>query len=85
MNRRRLDFESMRDGILLKCGQLDQAAIGGPSENLTGKERSHRRSLYAFIDRPKLTESVPRFRRRLTRYPCATHATKQQFRNKHCF
>ena len=54
MNRRRLDFESMRDGILLKCGQLDQAAIGGPSENLTGKERSHRRSLYAFIDRQNL-------------------------------
>ena len=54
MNRRRLDFESMRDGILLKCGQLDQSTIGGASEKLTGPGGSHRRSLYAFIDRQNL-------------------------------
>ncbi len=51
MNRRRLDFETMRDSLLYVSGQLQDQPIGGPSVEISGDEPSPRRSLYAHIDR----------------------------------
>jgi hypothetical protein len=51
MNRRRLDFESLRDAILAVSDQLDASMIGGPSVDITTAELNGRRSLYAHIDR----------------------------------
>ncbi len=49
MNRRRLDFEAMRDSLLAVSGQLDRT-IGGPSvKDLFGSTK--RRTMYGFIDR----------------------------------
>ena len=53
MNRRRLDFESLRDSLLAASGQLDRT-IGGPAVQLTAEPFSGRRSLYGFIDRQNL-------------------------------
>ena len=53
MNRRRLDFESMRDAILSVAGELD-STIGGPPVDLLGGGFHRRRSLYAFLDRQDL-------------------------------
>jgi hypothetical protein len=54
MNRRRLDFEALRDSVLAASGQLRADAIGGPSEAIVGDGYSRRRTLYAFIDRQNL-------------------------------
>ncbi|HMP15663.1 MAG TPA: PSD1 and planctomycete cytochrome C domain-containing protein [Gemmatales bacterium] len=51
MNRKRLEWEPMRDSLLAVSGELD-TQIGGPSVDIQGKTR--RRSLYAFIDRQNL-------------------------------
>jgi mono/diheme cytochrome c family protein len=53
MNRRRLDFESLRDAILAVSGRLD-GKVGGPSVSLTTTPFTSRRTLYAFIDRQNL-------------------------------
>jgi hypothetical protein len=69
MNRRRLDFESMRDTLLCVTGELD-STIGGRAVELTPQQRvsaggaffgppkdqppSLRRAVYAFIDRQNL-------------------------------
>ncbi|OAI40274.1 hypothetical protein AYO40_04970 [Planctomycetaceae bacterium SCGC AG-212-D15] len=53
MNRRRLDFEAMRDGVLAVAGRLDPT-IGGHSVSLTSAPFSRRRTLYGFIDRQNL-------------------------------
>jgi len=51
--RKRRDFESMRDGLLVGCGYLDDS-IGGPSVEITQPELTPRRTLYARIDRQNL-------------------------------
>ncbi len=53
MNRRRLDFEAMRDSLLIVAGRLD-AAMGGRAVELTTAPFSTRRSVYGFIDRQNL-------------------------------
>jgi hypothetical protein len=53
MNRRRLDFESLRDAILSVSGKMDNK-VGGPSVFLTATPFTNRRTLYAFIDRQNL-------------------------------
>lgn len=53
MNRRRMDFESLRDSVLTVSGQLDQR-IGGESEKIHQAPYSHRRTVYAHIDRQNL-------------------------------
>lgn len=50
-NRRRLDFESMRDRLLETAGTLNTGNIGGRSQKLENADADSRRSLYAFIDR----------------------------------
>lgn len=53
MNRKRLDFEGMRDTLLVRTGQLNEA-IGGKSERIDQAPFSYRRTLYAYIDRQNL-------------------------------
>jgi hypothetical protein len=53
MNRRRLDFEALRDSLLLVSGQLD-ATVYGRSVDLGKPPFSSRRTLYGFIDRQNL-------------------------------
>src|SRR5207248_9319963 len=53
MNRRRLDFEAMRDALLASSGALDRAA-GGPAVDLTKAPLTGRRTVYGFIDRQNL-------------------------------
>ncbi len=53
MNRRRLDFEALRDGLLNVSGRLDER-VGGESERIDTGEGGTRRTLYAHIDRQNL-------------------------------
>jgi mono/diheme cytochrome c family protein len=53
MNRRRLDFESMRDGYLAVSKALDDA-LGGRPIDIWAPPFSSRRSVYAYIDRQDL-------------------------------
>ncbi|HZT79770.1 MAG TPA: DUF1549 and DUF1553 domain-containing protein [Gemmataceae bacterium] len=53
MNRRRLDFESLRDSLLAAAGRLDLKAGGRPVD-ITSAPFSTRRTVYGFIDRQNL-------------------------------
>jgi mono/diheme cytochrome c family protein len=53
MNRRRLDFEAMRDSLLFVAGRLD-TTMGGRAVELTTAPFSRRRTVYGFIDRQNL-------------------------------
>ena len=50
-NRRRLDFETMRDRVLAGGGALETGRTGGRSVRLEDPGSDPRRSLYAFVDR----------------------------------
>jgi mono/diheme cytochrome c family protein len=52
-NRKRLDFESLRDSMLDACQELDRT-VGGPSQTIHSEPFSNRRTLYASIDRQNL-------------------------------
>ena len=53
MNRRRLEYEALRDSLLAVSGRLD-GKKGGPSVDLLAKPFSGRRSVFGFIDRQNL-------------------------------
>ena len=53
MNRRRLDFESMRDSLLACAGQLD-LQMGGRGVELAAPPYATRRAIYGYIDRQNL-------------------------------
>ena len=53
MNRRRLDFESMRDCLLAVSGQLD-VTMGGLPVDLTTQPFPARRTIYGFVERQNL-------------------------------
>jgi hypothetical protein len=53
MNRRRLDFESMRDTFLAAAGKLDPTIGGRPAE-LTAEPFPTRRTIYGFVERQNL-------------------------------
>jgi hypothetical protein len=53
VNRRRLDFEAMRDSLLAVSGRLDPR-LGGAAMDLTRAPFTGRRTLYGFIDRQNL-------------------------------
>jgi hypothetical protein len=53
MNRKRLEFEPLRDSLLFAAGQLD-TAIGGRPVDLIDSPFSRRRAVYGFIDRQDL-------------------------------
>lgn len=52
-NRRRLEFEALRDTLLVAAGRLESRA-GGISEDLLKEPFSRRRTVYGFIDRQNL-------------------------------
>ena len=52
-NRRRLDFEALRDSLLFVSGQLDPA-MGEKSVEITTAPSSKRRTIYGYIDRQNL-------------------------------
>jgi hypothetical protein len=58
-NRQRLDFESLRDSLLVAAGRLD-LSVGGPSVELTAAS-ANRRTLYGRIDRQGLPGMLPTF------------------------
>ena len=51
--RRRLDFEAMRDSLLLISGRLDTTA-GGRSVDIAGDPLNQRRTVYGLVDRQDL-------------------------------
>lgn len=53
MNRRRLDFEQLRDTMLLAGGDLD-LTVGGKAVDMFDEKTGNRRTLYGFIDRQNL-------------------------------
>jgi hypothetical protein len=53
MNRRRLDFEAMRDALLAVSGKLD-LAMGGPAVDIVAAPFNGRRTVYGFIERQNL-------------------------------
>ncbi|MFM7150750.1 MAG: DUF1553 domain-containing protein, partial [Gemmataceae bacterium] len=53
MNRRRLEFEPLRDSLLAVSGTLDRQ-MGGPAVEITKSPFPLRRSVYAFIERQNL-------------------------------
>jgi len=53
MNRRRLDFEALRDTVLYIGGKLD-TTMGGPPVKLDAVPYPERRSVYGLVDRTKL-------------------------------
>jgi cytochrome c553 len=54
MNRLRMDFEAHRDTLLAMSGNLDISQVGGPSVDITSQPFTHRRTVYARIDRQNL-------------------------------
>ena len=50
MNRRRLDFESLRDSLIEIAGSFDPG-VGGPPTKLAGSSFITRRTVYGFVDR----------------------------------
>jgi hypothetical protein len=59
-NIRRLDFEAIRDSLLVFSGKLD-ATLGGKLINLTEEPYSFRRSVYGYVDRGNLPEVMQQF------------------------
>ncbi|MBI3878183.1 MAG: PSD1 domain-containing protein [Verrucomicrobia bacterium] len=53
-NLQRLDFESLRDALLVLGGKNEFEKIGGPSVDLAG---SGRRTLYGYLDRAKIPDA----------------------------
>ena len=53
VNRRRLDFEALRDSLLAVSGRLD-LTMGGPAVDIFAEQPSPRRTIYAHIDRQDL-------------------------------
>ncbi len=53
MNRRRMDWESLRDSLLFASGQLDHS-IGGAATDVLKPPFVTRRTIYGFIDRQNL-------------------------------
>jgi hypothetical protein len=54
-NRRRLEFEPLRDALLATTGNLD-FKIGGPGADITSAPYSTRRTIYSFVDRQNLPD-----------------------------
>ncbi len=60
MNRRRLDFESLRDSLLMVGGNLDRT-MGGLPVSATAWPFAHRRTVYSFIDRVRVPNDFLNF------------------------
>ncbi len=60
MNPKRLNFESIRDGMLQVSGELD-LKMGGQSQQLTKKPATKRRAVYGYIDRQNISPILNTF------------------------
>ncbi len=60
-NRRRLDFEAMRDGVLAVAGKLDPTMGGRPVELFNPRSPSTRRTVYGMVDRYELDATYRTF------------------------
>ncbi len=60
-NRRRADFEPMRDRILATAGALDLTSTGGRSFSFDDPASDKRRTVYAFVDRYALANTFVSF------------------------
>jgi len=58
-NRRRLDFEQMRDTLLSVTGELDETMFGRPG--LITDDANHRRTVYGFVERQNIPAMVQTF------------------------
>jgi hypothetical protein len=58
-NRRRLDFEQMRDTLLTISGELDETKFGRPF--VITDDANHRRTVYAFVERQNIPPMVQTF------------------------
>jgi hypothetical protein len=59
-NTRRLDFEAIRDSLIWLSGTMDET-VGGKPVNLTDEPYSHRRSVYGYIDRLRVSDLMSQF------------------------
>jgi hypothetical protein len=59
-NLRRLDFESIRDSMILLTGKMNPT-VGGQPANITDEPYSYRRSLYGYVDRLRLNDTLSQF------------------------
>ena len=59
-NLRRLDFESIRDSMILLTGKMT-TTVGGQPANITDEPFSYRRSLYGYVDRRRLSDTLSQF------------------------
>jgi hypothetical protein len=60
MNRKRLNFEAMRDSMLQVSGELN-LTMHGPSQKLHSKPYSQRRAVYGYIDRQNISPTLSSF------------------------
>lgn len=58
-NRRRLDFEQMRDTLLTVAGELDETMSGRPG--VITDDANRRRTIYAFVERQNIPAMVQTF------------------------
>lgn len=61
MNRRRMEWEALRDSMLKATGVLDTSVIGGPAVDMFRGQASNRRSIYGTIDRQDLPNLLRSF------------------------
>jgi hypothetical protein len=61
MPRRRLDFEAMRDAMLLVAGDLDEGQPGGRPFDWSATPEVPKRSLYGFINRDVVSDLLSTF------------------------
>jgi len=59
-NLHRLDFESIRDSMLKLTGKLSPV-VGGQPANITDEPYSYRRSIYGYVDRLRLNDTLSQF------------------------
>ena len=59
-NLRRLDFESIRDSLIMLTGKMI-TTVGGQPANITDEPFSYRRSLYGYVDRRRLSDTLSQF------------------------
>jgi len=59
-NLRRLDFEAIRDSMVMLTGKLDES-VGGRPVNITDEPYTYRRSCYGYVDRNNLSDLLTQF------------------------
>jgi hypothetical protein len=57
---RRLDFEAIRDSLVMLTGKLDPT-LGGKPVNITDEPYTYRRSIYGYVDRSNLSDLMLQF------------------------